>query len=82
MGDIPLFHFRLEQERGGGGRKRERERCQSSKVSVRPLGNATINNLNSNWLAFGHKELIISTMDLYKNHWVLEATNCDLCFIR
>ncbi|KAL1771112.1 protein-lysine methyltransferase METTL21C [Sigmodon hispidus] len=29
------------------------------------LGNDTINNLNSHWLAFGHKELIISNAGLY-----------------
>lgn len=56
-----------EGEREAGrerGRERLRLRCQSS-MCLRTLGNATINNLNSNWLAFGHKQLIISSADLY-----------------
>lgn len=48
-------------------------------MCLRTLGNATINNLNSNWLAFGHKELIISSADLYKKkHWGLEATQTSI----
>lgn len=46
----------MGQERGG----------LSGSVSVNSLGNDTINNLNSHWLAFGHKELIISSAGLYK----------------
>lgn len=37
----------------------------SGSVSVNSLGNDTINNLNSHWLAFGHKELTISSAGLY-----------------
>lgn len=50
----------------------------SGNVSVNSPGNATINNLNCHWLAFGHKELIISSAVLYKKHRRLEATRAEI----
>lgn len=50
----------------------------SRNVSVNILGNDTINNLNSHWLAFGHKELIISSAVLYKKHWGLAAMQTEI----